>query len=75
VSTDTVCPECKGAKGYLYPVACEAPYEHEGVEDCGCPRHWEPCRVCRETGVLEGIARVVYMVRGGAAPVQRRGFA
>lgn len=70
-----ICPECKGTRGYLGPLDCVAPYEHEDMEDCGCPRSWTPCRVCHETGEVAPIALAVYKARGGAAPVPFRGYA
>jgi hypothetical protein len=71
---EQACPECKGERGYLGPVECVAMYEHEDMDDCGCPRSWTPCRVCGGSGELVGLARSVYIARGGAAPVQLRGY-
>lgn len=77
MSDETVCPECRGERGYTTGPFCDAPYEHEDVEacDCGGPAVFTPCRVCKGTGELVGIRRATYLARGGAAPVQRRGFA
>lgn len=68
------CPDCKGERGWWGPILCVAPYEHEGVDDCGCPRDWNECRTCHGTGILTGVPRAVYMARGGPAPVQLRGY-
>lgn len=71
------CPECRGRKGHSVGPFCDAPYEHESVEmcDCGGPAIFTPCRVCRGTGELDPIRLATYRARGGAAPVQLRGFA
>lgn len=69
-----VCPECKGKRSSLGPVRCVAMYEHEDLDECGCPQDWTPCRVCRGSGEIASIQYAVYMARGGAAPVPFRGY-
>lgn len=69
------CPDCRGTKGWLVPVECVAMYEHEDMDDCGCPRTWHPCPTCRETGEVDAIQRAIFVARGGSAAVQLRGFA
>jgi hypothetical protein len=71
------CPACRGTKGRTVGPFCDAPYEHESIAecDCGSPAIFTRCRVCKGSGELVGLPRATYMARGGAAPVQRRGFA
>jgi hypothetical protein len=74
MSDNETCPDCKGEGFWLGPVDCVAMYEHETVDDCGCPRAQDTCSTCQGSGKLVGVARAVYMARGGAAPTELRSY-
>ena len=81
IAAAEVCPECKGAGGgerVLHAQVCGTIEDDEARDqfhNLHC--HVEPwtCRACGGSGRLIGLARAIYMARGGLPPVQTRGFA
>jgi len=78
--TDTTCPECKGRGGWLderHAQVCGTIEDDETrAHFChaNCSKETVTCRVCEGSGELAGVARAVYMARGGVAPVPFRGY-
>lgn len=77
----TACPECKGEgrfRGVRHAQVCGTIEDDETRHHfcyANCERYDHECRVCRGKATLDGIQLAVYKARGGAPPVQRRGFA
>lgn len=79
--SDNACPECKGRGSHhveRHAQVCGT-FEDEETRAHFCAANCQvedvECRVCRGSGILVGIPRATYMARGGAAPIQRRGYA
>jgi hypothetical protein len=74
------CPECKGRGQWVQERHAQVCGTLEDDETrahfcaANCSKETVTCRVCGGSGELVGIARAVYMARGGAAPVQLRGY-
>lgn len=69
----SMCPECKGEKGYSQTF-----HDQSCVFDEVCERHhpqWHDCPACHGSGELSGLALAIYKARGGPAPTPFRGYA
>jgi hypothetical protein len=74
-------PECKGEGHYVYERHAQVCGTIEDDETrahfchANCQREDVTCRVCGGNGFVSALQAATYRARGGAAPVQRRGFA
>jgi hypothetical protein len=78
---EQLCPECEGKGEWLsvrHAQVCgtlEDDEERERFHNLNCAEEKMRCRVCGGMGFLDEVALAIYKARGGAAPIQRRGFA